>query len=108
MTDQMTQFLDEYGQALHRAGELGVQESYFEHLRKVAFSTAFKAAADGGEPASKAEHTARTAPGYLDALKTLHQCQLEAAEAKAVAEHMKARLEVWRTRSADRRAKGAS
>lgn len=94
-------FLHEYGAALAEAARLGVEAEHAEHLRRNALADAM--GENDGLPEWKADARARATNTYLDALTRWKDAALAAAEAKAKAEHLRARLDVWRTRMSTER-----
>ena len=95
-------FIAAYGHALEEAARLGAEETKLEEERKILFS---KLVVDAGDiSAVKAEHVARASASYREHGELLATVRLQCALAKAKAQHMTARLDIWRTRESTRRA----
>ena len=95
-------FIAAYGHALEEAARLGAEETKLEEERKILFS---KLVVDAGDiSAAKAEHVARASDDFRDISDRLATARLQCALAKAKAQHMTARLDIWRTRESTRRA----
>lgn len=101
-SDQIDQFLEEYRVALQDAARLSAEEKNLDEQRKIVRSelvTKFEG------PATKAEHFAQASTEYRQAAARLMEARSLAASANAKVDWMTARLDIWRTRSANLRTK---
>lgn len=95
-------FLAEYGAALQDQARCIVEAEHQEHLRKVVLA---EVAVEVGGAVAQSEQRARASERYAKHLETLRAARAAAETARAKVTHMAARLEVYRTRSADQREK---
>jgi hypothetical protein len=95
-------FLAEYGAALHEQAKLVVEAEHQEHMRKVVLA---EVAVEIGGAVASAENRARASERYQQQLEVMRAARAAAETARAKVTHLAARLEVWRTKSADQREK---
>lgn len=94
-------FMTAYGHALDEAATLGAEYEAAKAALKRHYAR-LVVAAEGSK--GKAEYAAEASGDYDAAAVKLDELRLKMARAKAKAEHMTARLDVWRTRESSRRA----
>lgn len=90
-----------YGQQLHETARLKADALVAERLQKRIFSACFL---DAEGTVANREHLARTHAKFISAEDDWLQKQRAADLAEAVAEAMRARMEIWRTKESSRRA----
>lgn len=93
-------FMVAYGHALDEAATFGAEYEAAKAALKRQYAK-LVVAAEGSK--GKAEYAAEASGEYDAAAVKLDELRLKMARAKAKAEHMTARLEVWRTRESTRR-----
>lgn len=98
--------IDEVVDSLHERlrdhAVYAAQAQRLEHARKALISKLILE--QEGVPVTKAEHIARASQPYAEHLALLAKAQTDASTAFADVEWYRARLEVWRTKSASARA----
>lgn len=93
------ELLSDLGPALQSAAALEAQVEHAEHLRKVILA----AEMPKDLPEWKADAAARCTARYQEHLEQMNLLKLSAGEARAKAEYLRSRLDVWRTRESTRR-----
>lgn len=93
------ELLSDLGPALRAAAQLEAEVERLEHLRKVVLADEMPK----DLPEWKADAAARSSARYQEFLKGLHNVKTGAGEARAKAEYLRSRLDVWRTRESTRR-----
>ncbi len=94
------ELLEQRRTAAREVGTLAAEVESLDEVRRIAFSREVTASK---ESVAKAEHAARASDIYVKSCDDLHNARLKLGEAKAQADYLEKRIEVWRTRSANAR-----
>lgn len=102
MTDEVAAVVAEYRAALKEAATLGAELANAEDRAKVVFAE--MVLRQGDMAVARAEYAARASDAYQEQVRAVANVRLKAADAKARADGLEKRIEVWRTRESSRRA----
>lgn len=102
-SDPIDQFLEDYRVALQDAARATAEERRLDEERRILRSRLVQ---ECGLPVAKAEHYAMAHHDYVGAAQAVAQARERMLTAEARVTYLAARLDVWRTRSANQRGKG--
>lgn len=102
-SDPIDQFVEEYRIALQDAARATADERRLDEERKI---TRSRLVQECGLPVAKAEHYAQAHHDYVAAAQALAVARDRAFSLEARVTYLAARIDIWRTRSANRRGKG--
>ena len=100
-TDPVAALIEEYHGKMRLHATYAAKAASLEHKRKSLISRLILE--QEGVPVTKAEHIARASEAYLRFLEELEEFDRLARQTHADVEYLRARLDVWRTRSATAR-----